>query len=1152
MFSNSLRPWFQGLIGAALLWTSSCALYAQHAPASMRQEAFLASGERWPAVRAALDRHSATPLLAALVPCHSESSSHGGMVSSRMTLRNGESVVWELLPDGLPDTLRQHEPQLWVDGMLQGTGWNVPLPFVAASNADLSWVEVRLPRSADTLRWSVAIPLKSTCVPPAPDLPPWPFSTPSNPWWISVPHGSGTVEGMALTRLGSDGAFDRPLIVVEGFDPDLTDASPSYGFGTMNWDAIWDCSDLAYPNTAAMAVLLDSLTEVGFDLVYVDFADGTRPAAAQAALLSRVLDLVSESVTGGGNSVVVGASMGGAICRLALRQRELDGISDCASQFVALDTPHQGAYLPLALQEALAFFAEQDVQAASLLEALNSPAARELLLLTPDGALPEHLALKAELDELGWPLVPHCLAISNGHPLVSMNQGGSALLEGVVNEWGVNWAQIQLWPLPGNPYHSAATPSASVVFDCSLPNLDGTWWTNPVLSSTAYCNPAAPAWEDVPGSSSPHIQALSQGLVNLGFDLVNGVDWTVFVPVASALDEGGSASVMRRHEPVGSAPAPHCDLTGHVDHLLEFILEGADVAAHSSNDAVGFPHWGHLRPMRTFMGGGAIQNGQAWTIATPLGNGGWGSGWPSFTVDLAPCASNLIIDEGGTLVIGESSGQGTGTLQVNSGNAVRLQPGGSLHIGSGSCLRIRAGGTLYCNGGALELSEGASLEVEPGGRIEVAGDTELLLPHSAAWTQFGELNCAYGTSFVVVGDAASSVFLSGTVQVGEYAEWRLQGMDLPLNVVLSGATECLGPGVVRWQRLEVHQDPGSFIDFHADQRWNAVNVWSDGSSAIASHARWRWQVGSGDRLDIHHSRPGNADPFWDQVQLTSAQVLTEFSAPRIWDCAFTNTEWEAWFASGGEWKRSAFAGNGGNTGLHIAHSTGDVRVEDCGFSGCQTGVRLDHAEAHFACSSWIHNETGIALADGGNAWLTGAHGGHNRFEMNDVHADWESGPWWNCEGGYNDFGPFNVAGFTGDLNVASSTFSPVLVATQNNWHNGLNYNGFNGPPMEISTLPQAPGPTSCAQSPPPNPINGSPKSAWVQRGRELHWHPASPSAGTLRLHDVLGRVLDETTVEEPEKEIVWYCPGFASGIHLIEWIPRDQTLGRETAWIWLQ
>jgi hypothetical protein len=1150
MLKNGFRPRLLGLLGAALLWSVGNEVTAQDSPAALRQEAFLAVGDRWEAVRKALD--PTRPQHAALAPCFAGDSAASGLVMSPTSLRHGESLNWELVPDGLPGALHHFEPELWVDGVLIGTGWHGSLLHVAALNADLARMEVRLPRELDTLKWTVAIPVKSTCIPPAPDLPPWSFDAPDNPWWISVPYGGGTVDGMAVTLLGSDGLFDRPLIVVEGFDPDLTDSSPSYGFGTMNWDAIWDCSDLAYPNTAAMAVLMDSLVTEGFDLVYVDFADGTRPADAQAALLDRVLDLVNETAVSGANSVVVGASMGGAIARLALRQRELAGISDCISQFITLDTPHQGAYLPIALQEALAFFSQQDVQAASLLEALNSPAARELLLLTPDGALPEHLALKAELDALGWPGVPHCLAISNGHPLVSLNQGGAALLEGVINDWGVNWAQIQLWPLPGNPYHSASTPSASVVFDCSIPNLDGAWWSDPVLSSTAHCDPSTTAWEDVPGSASPHIQALSQGLSNLGFDLVNSVDWTAFVPVASALDAGSGSELLRRHEPVGSAPAPHCDLTGHVDHLLEFILEGADDTASMDGDASGFPHWGHLRPMRTFMGGGVLQAGDEWTVGTPLGNGGWGTAWPMFTVELAPCASDLILEDGGALVIGETAGQGTGTFRISDGNTLQLQAGSTLSIGAGSVLRVRSGGTLALNGGSLLLSEGATLAVDPGGRIAVGLDSEIVLPAWSTWNQFGELVCLSGTTFLVVGEANSSVSLSGTTEVAENAAWRLEGLDAPLGVFLSGTAELTGPGEVKWQGLEVHQDPGSFLDLNATQRWNDVDVWSDGSSTISSYARWRWHGGSGDRLAIHHSRPGNADPFWDEVQLSASHVITEFCAPRIWDCQFTQSTWEAWFAAGGEWNTTAFAGNGLNTGLHIAHATGDVRLDGCAFSGCQTGLRLEHAEAHLACSTWDHNGIGIGLEEGGRGWLTGPNGGHNRFAGNGIHGDWSGGPWWECAGGHNEFGTFLEAGFTGELAGASSPLNEVLNAAHNHWDNELEYNGFSNTNLELLTLPTDTGPTSCGPASTPTPIDGSPKSRCVQHGKNIHWHPAQPGVGTLRLRDAIGRVLDEVHVASPQKEIVCVCPDFASGLHLMEWVPVEPGVGREAVWIWVQ
>lgn len=1142
--SKSLR--FRGWFLCALVCTGMGVASAQDGVGFLRQSAFDASGNRWAVLDSMQRSWSRTPGLVPLLLCGSDSLGASGVLTSRQSLRKGEAVTWRMATDGLGGCGDDAVPELWIDGVFIGSGWYTDLAWTAPVSADCTVVHVVLPRPEGAMDWSMLFETKSLCSPPPPDLPPWPFADPSNPWWVETVHNGIPVSGMALTRLGADGAFNRPLLVVEGFDPDLNGTAPVYGFGTMNWDAIWDCSDLAYPNTASMAYLLDSLQSEGFDLVYVDFQDGTLPALAQAALLETVLDRIATAVEAPGGTVVVGASMGGVIARLALRRRELAGIEDCVRQFITVDSPHQGAYLPLALQEALAFFAQEDPQAASLMNALNSPAARELLLLTPDGVLPEHLELQALLSTYGWPQTPACTALSNGHPLVNVPQGADALIQGSIAAWGVNWAQVQLWPLPGNPYHSASTANANVVFDCSLPNTNGTWWEDLVTEGTAWCATGAPAWENVPASTSPHIQALSNALEAAGFVLESATDWTAFVPVFSALDEmeGAAPSVQRRHEPVGSAPASHCDLTGHVDYLLTAILQAAAIGDPGAGDASAYPHWGHLQPHRTFMGGGSLQDGMAWTIGTPLGNGGWGTAWPTFHVQLAPCATPLLIGEGGSLEVGEPTGQGRGALHVTPGNVLAVGSGGTLQIGLGSELVVDAGGTLVLAGNGLQLAPGATLRVEPGGRVEITESGTIAPGEWARIELLGDICCNDHVAFAISGNGTNEVVWSGTCFLGEGAEWRLSGEESALPLRSAGPCRCEGAGCSRWTDVAWALDSIAHVDLAATQRWKRLTMESDGTSFISSSARWRWEGGGGDRLDIHHARVGNSDPLWADLVLTSSQVVTEFSAPRASDCTFEHTPWQSHLAPGGNWTRCAFSGNPEATGLALVQSTGPHVLDGCSFDDLGTGLLVDQSTSHLACSEWTHCATGIALMAGGEAVLLAPAGGHNRFEMNERHATWDEAPWWDCAGGSNHFGPCWETAFSGSLVgvLGSNNTSAWLPASGNSWQGiapnqlaDLTSQGTGT--AQLSLQPALLGPTSCGVGSPPLPVSAGPKSVNLGRGQPLIWEPAAPESGTLKLVNALGQTVERKVIEGRDKRVVWPLNAHPCGWYHLVWLP---------------
>lgn len=1136
MFVSWNRSRFGGLIYACLTLTAPAHAAAQLSLATAKQCAF-EQAENWPATRHLFrklqDSLGVDPVL--LVGPSGEQGAYFG----RSYFHRGETVQWYVTGDGLPNS---SVPEVWIDGEWVGTGWEVPLAFTIPSDErTVMLLEVKVPSDSTSAGWAVTLPLKTLCAPPAPDLPPWPASNPTNPWWVGAFHEGEAVTGMAMTLLGADGLFDKPLLVVEGFDPGLVDGDPSYGYGNMNWDAIWHCSDLDYPNTAAMPVLFDALLAEGFDLVYMDFEDGTRAAAAQAALLGHVLDLISEHSSTAGQTVVVGASMGGVIARLALRERELAGTADCVRQFITIDSPHRGAYLPIALQEALGFFAQHDVQAAELMEALNSAAARELLVLTPDGVPAEHGNLIDQLDAWGWPDGPQCLALSNGHPEVGCGDPGAALLQGNLEALGVNWAQIQLWPLPGNPYHSASTPNANVVFDCSVPNLGGDWWSDPVLEGTAWCAPTAPSWESTPASTSPHIQALQAALLSQGFELTGGTDWTAFVPVSSALDDDASEPIDRRFEPLPSAPASHCDLTGHIDFLLEYIEQGHHDHGFISADATGYPHWGHLMPHRIWMAGGMIPPGSTWTIGTPEGNGGWGMAWPAFHVRTSPCSLPLLISPSATLQVGESSGQGTGILSIERFGTLEVAAGGNLSIGSGSELIVRDGGVLQVRGDGLSFAPDARLTVEPGGRIELLETSHWHLPSGSVVNWSGQIQLAAGAIWSIQAEAGASALLQGTAALPIGSEWLIEGLTAPFDLHVSGEALLSGQGTTRWEDVHLSFAPNAALLGGSKQRWNDVYCWGDTGSTLQSSNRWRWVGGGGEHLVISHASSSLADPFFESLAFSASAIHTTADAPYARNCHFDHTSWSCDTPLEGTWENCNWLHGEELTALAIDDTQAPVHITGCSFQDCHTGIALIHAEALLACNEWKHCGQALHAQSNALAVLSGPGAGGNAFDENTVHVKFSAAPWWDCGSGNNSFGWADAFAFEGSLALppvqGPNTF--LLEAGGNFWNGAVpnwSLTSESGGQVALQTWPQVPDWNGCSSGIlGPIPEASSPKHlALLSQGR-VHW--PTTTAGRLELVDLRGTVIREQVVGPKGAPVQWTLDGLAAGTYLIRWVP---------------
>jgi hypothetical protein len=195
-------------------------------------------------------------------------------------------------------------------------------------------------------------------------------------------------------------ALHDPVLVVEGFDID----------NSMNWPELYDL--LNQEN------LVNDIQAYGRDLVVLNFTDSTVDIFANAALNEAAINYINDHRANPNDKfVVVGASLGGLTARKAL----VDMPNPDVDTWISFDAPHHGANIPLGLQEYVEFFAQYDTSANNLLVSLDSPAARQLLVVhhsnsdgLAGGSIPERGDFQSAMDAMGYPTNCKSIAICNG------------------------------------------------------------------------------------------------------------------------------------------------------------------------------------------------------------------------------------------------------------------------------------------------------------------------------------------------------------------------------------------------------------------------------------------------------------------------------------------------------------------------------------------------------------------------------------------------------------------------------------------------------------------------------------------------------------------------------------------------------------------
>lgn len=322
------------------------------------------------------------------------------------------------------------------------------------------------------------------------------YSPSPNPFVAGSGHSGGTV----TVRFGSghsDRKIHKPLIVSEGFDP-WKIISPDNSEMNLTIDDFLGI--IKSPPAGHIDVPLSSgqylgdyLFSQGYDIVYLDNSVGTDDIKRNATLLEEVIKWVNTQKQANGSTepnVVMGISMGGLVARYALRQLEMQGYNHQTKIYISMDSPHNGANIPVGAQAAL-YHAKNFGFSIGLLGGvpgvtihpgdyidelnhfytlLNTPAAKQMLfykVTSTSGSLAYdnsvHQSFMSEYQSMGFPQNCYNVAISDGSGTGAPIVAAGATFIGYSTSYRLKWWMDLITNVFGGVFLYTSYPELAVV-----------------------------------------------------------------------------------------------------------------------------------------------------------------------------------------------------------------------------------------------------------------------------------------------------------------------------------------------------------------------------------------------------------------------------------------------------------------------------------------------------------------------------------------------------------------------------------------------------------------------------------------------------------------------------------------------------------------
>jgi hypothetical protein len=369
----------------------------------------------------------------------------------------------------------------------------------------------------------------------------------------------------------NDNKIRKPILIIEGFDP----------FNARKFkiedDDIAKCK---YENhlywTANNKGLADELREQGYDVLILNFANGSGELFNNSMVAIQAINYINQNKVTNNELIIIGPSMGGLIARTALAYMEHNNMEHYTKLYLSFDAPHQGANVCLGVQHSIRMLANSiwalpiplNILAGQYVQdfkdkLLDAPATKQMLYYhhSQTGGLtaynhPDFDLFQAGLTSLnaphnGYPVKCKKIAIANGSSTGSKQSG--------VSEGQTLLLYIKPPLIPISPLKSSLYLKYNALPDNSFQNIitgyaSLTFFNIPIALNAAVfsVNNTEPLDNVSAGTQVFHSKLLNKVLadpINFQFDpcelnspipspfaIINDQNKDAFVPTISALD----------------------------------------------------------------------------------------------------------------------------------------------------------------------------------------------------------------------------------------------------------------------------------------------------------------------------------------------------------------------------------------------------------------------------------------------------------------------------------------------------------------------------------------------------------------------------------------------------------------------------------------
>jgi len=894
---------------------------------------------------------------------------------------------------------------------------------------------------------------------PEPDLPPWidECSEEFSPWYLQLDTELGPSNGSIYTKLGNDGVFNKPIIVLEGFDFGVGGDFSSYRHGSFGWHSLYGCDLDAFPGTEAYPILIDSLGNLGYDIVFVDFAHGTKSIEIKSKFAQKAIELCNTYKQGDNPLIVIGASMGGIVGRHTLCLMEQQQIDHCTRLFVSIDSPHRGANISLGLNGLVTLLSIPSAEAAMFYESLNSMAAKQLLISTPTGLM-EHQAAMQMLEEMGLPKKSINVAIANSHPEVEIELADDPLLD-----WSESWWWLGTAHLTANR-HPALNAGISISASCALPidfipfNGTALWYEDEIYGYY-------PTYDlDItPSSVGHHMRLLVEAINASGMMEISESDFqgdVGFIPTSSALNcnvsEGEPSSFdFMSYATEWNSPEEHVALT--IDHrnlILDKIIQGDKMAPYLLSDMATESEYtyNHLNPSKTWLGNTTIEEGGLLQLGDDMDL----TIIESIEIQTLMCGTTIEINSGGTMNIGGELGMATATLKLTEGSYLYTNNEGSLNIHPGSTIIVEDGAELVIDGTTLIMMSGSNLVIKKGGILRFRNNANLV---------FEGDGCELTLQGTIINDenSISKIFHGGDTST--IANIEIEGIDATIDnktnskltllgnnqMMFNEDSKCsiIGAGKFNITEGTVHFDPESILYQTSyiqiiNSSINGSNFGNWISENILRIIKCNWN-----RVRMNST---NSRLFLYENNISRAIINLNNTTFNVSNCNVYYSIFKSIEHTGA----NHFSGNiieseYGMMGAAVEFISGtSVNIQENIFSEGELGLILDNSKSTLKCNRFSGFDVALTLRGKNTTYMSPeTGGGYNVFEDNGLHLNFDCSQPPSIHQGKNKFGTYGTFCFSGTLKIICNNIFNLEGNNFNATQSGFNI--FNCNPNCLST-----------------------------------------------------------------------------------------------------